>query len=105
MLAPPTVSRAKRRRRLRRYLPFVLRRVRVGAVFVILTAAAVAAASDQAPARPVSAAVQARATIRIISGVELHFGDEARVRDGFIARDSVIRSAGAEQPVKLLEFQ
>ncbi len=73
---------------------------------MLLTAAAVAAAPAQDPAPPhVGASVQARATIRIISGVQLHFGEEAQNRDGFIARDSTIRSAGVEQPVKLLEFQ
>jgi len=75
-------------------------------VFVILTAAALAAPLADAPsARPVGASVQARATIRIISGVKVHFGEEERSRDGFIARDSTIRSAGVEQAAKLLEFQ
>jgi hypothetical protein len=73
---------------------------------MLLTAAALAATPAQEPApRPVGTSVQARATIRVISGVQLHFGDEVRNRDGFIARESTVRSGGVEQSAKLLEFQ
>jgi hypothetical protein len=73
---------------------------------MLFTAAALAGApaEDRAP-RPVGASVQAQATIRVISGVQLHFGDEVRNRDGFIARESTVRSGGVEQSAKLLEFQ
>jgi hypothetical protein len=72
---------------------------------MLLTAAAVAAAPAQdPPPRPAGARVQARATIRVISGVQLHFG-EPQSGEGLIARDSTVRSAGIEQRAKLLEFQ
>jgi len=72
---------------------------------VLLVAAAVASAAPQAPSvAPVGASVQARATIRIISGVQLHFGDE-RGAEGLLPRATIIRSAGVDQPAKLIEFQ
>jgi len=48
--------------------------------------------------------VQATATVRILSGVRLHLGDR-HGRDGFVLRDSVFRSAGTNQPAKLIEFE
>lgn len=85
----------------------ISREARYGAaVLTLLTAAAVAAAPAQDPRpRPVAATAQARATIRIVAGVQLHFGEEEHNRDGFVARDSTIRSLGIEQPAKLFEFQ
>jgi len=72
---------------------------------VVLVAAAVASAAPQAPPGvPVGASAQARATIRIISGVRLHFGDE-HAPEGLLPRDTIIRSAGVDQPAKLIEFQ
>jgi len=72
---------------------------------VLLVAAAVASAAPQTPpGAPVGASAQARATIRIISGVQLHFGEE-RTTEGLLARDTIIRSAGGDQPAKLIEFQ
>jgi len=72
---------------------------------VLLVAAAVASAAPQAPpVAPVGASAQARATIRIISGVQLHFGDE-RATEGLLPRATIIRSAGVDQPAKLIEFQ
>ena len=74
-------------------------------VMVILVAAAIASASPQAPPSvPVGASAQARATIRIISGVQLHFGGD-RVNEGPVPRDTIIRSAAGDQPAKLIEFQ
>jgi hypothetical protein len=72
---------------------------------VLLVAAAVASAAPQTPpGAPVGASTQARATIRIISGVQLHFGEE-RTTEGLLPRDTIIRSAGGDQPAKLIEFQ
>jgi hypothetical protein len=74
---------------------------------MVLIAAAALAASvpPERPTQSAGASVQARATIRVIAGVQLHLGEEKQSRDGFVARDSVIRSAGTEQPAKLMEFQ
>jgi len=80
----------------RRYGPILM---------VLLFAAAVASAPPQAPPGvPPEARAEARATIRIILGVQLHFG-EGRAIEGLAPRDTIIHSAGAEQPAKLIEFQ
>ena len=73
---------------------------------MLLLAAAIAAGSaPQAPPRnPVAAYVEARATVRIVSGARIHFGEKIG-RDGPLARDSVIRSAGEVAPAKLIEFE
>ena len=77
-----------------------------GAIMVLLVAAAVALASPQAPpSAPVGVSAQAQVTIRIISGVRLHFGDERANEEGLMPRDAIIRSAGGDQPAKLIEFQ
>ncbi|HEX6661543.1 MAG TPA: hypothetical protein VF067_06725 [Sphingomicrobium sp.] len=74
-------------------------------MYMFLTAAAFAAAPVPAPTpRPAAASAQALATIRIISGVEVHFGG-ARAGDGLATRDTIIRSPDGNQPAKLIEFQ
>jgi hypothetical protein len=72
---------------------------------VLLLATIIAAATPAQPARPLGTTAQARATIRIISGVELHL-NKMPASSGFIVHDSVVRSADSEvQPAKLVEFQ
>jgi hypothetical protein len=72
---------------------------------MLFLAAIIAAASPAQPARPVGASVQARATIRILSGAELNFG-EVPPSTSYVLRDSIIRAADAEaQRAKLVEFQ
>ena len=71
---------------------------------MLLVAAAIGASAPQLPRRAAAPAVQATATVRILSGVRLNLG-EPQGRDGFIARDSVIRAAGSSQAAKLLEFE
>ena len=76
-----------------------------GAVIVIPVLAAAAVSVAQAPPlSAVAAKVEARATVRIVSGVQLHFDGDGR-RDGLVRRDTVIRSAGAVQPAILIEFE
>ena len=76
-----------------------------GVVMVLLVAAAVVSASPQTPpSAPVGASAQAWATIRIISGVKVHFGDE-HATEGLLPRDTIIHSLGGDQPAKLIEFQ
>ena len=75
------------------------------AVMLFLAATIAAAALPNAPSRPVGASVQARATIRIISGAELRLG-KVRSADPYLVRDTVIHSgAGQAERVRIFEFQ
>jgi hypothetical protein len=74
------------------------------AAIMLLVAAAIAASAPQLPRRIAAPPIQATATVRILSGVRLHLG-EHQGRDGFIARDSMIRTGGSSQPAKLIEFE
>jgi hypothetical protein len=68
---------------------------------VALAVAASAAPSAPAPAGP---AVQARATVQIISGVRLKLDGQANA-DAPPPRASVIQANGQSQPARLIEFQ
>jgi hypothetical protein len=70
---------------------------------ILLAAASIASALP--PSRPVTAAVQATATIRIVTAVQLKLG--AAINPGAPpVRDSIVMSAdGSSQPAKLIEFQ
>jgi hypothetical protein len=70
-----------------------------------LAAAAVtiaAPAQSSGAARPVVA--EARATVRIISGVRLKL-DSTTNSDAPPAHDSIVITNGTEQPARLIEFQ
>ena len=84
----------------------IAQRPRYGwAVLLFLAATIAVAAPPGAPPRTVGASVQARATIRIISGAELRFG-KVRSADPFIVRDTLIQSAtGQAERVRVFEFQ
>jgi hypothetical protein len=70
---------------------------------ILLAAASIASAPPQS--RPVSATVQATATIRIVAAVQLKL-DAATNRGAPPTRDSIVRSAdGSVQAAKLIEFQ
>ena len=71
---------------------------------MLLVAAAIAASAPQTPRRTAAPTVQATATVRILSGVRLS-QNERHGRDGFILRNSVLRTAGSTQPAKLIEFE
>jgi hypothetical protein len=71
---------------------------------MLLLAATIAASAPQLLPRAVAPAVQARATVRIVSGVRLSLGKE-RSRDGFVARDTTVRTAGSVEPARLIEFE
>ena len=85
-------------------------------VMLFLAAAIVSAAPSHGPppgvphgpppwAHSAGASVQARATIRIISGAELRLG-KVRSADPFLVRDTVIQSAAGEaERVRVFEFQ
>ena len=69
---------------------------------VLFVAAALLASPP--PSRPVTAAVQATATIRIVTAVRLTLG--ADNRDAPPARDCAIKlDDGSLRPAKLIEFQ
>jgi hypothetical protein len=70
---------------------------------ILFAAASIASALPQS--RPVSATVQATATIRIVTAVQLKL--DAGYNPGAPpARDSIVRSVdGSAQAAKLIEFQ
>ena len=71
---------------------------------MLLVAAAIAVSAPQLPRQTAAPAIQATATVRILAGVRLRLG-ERHSGDGFTARDSVLRTAGASQAAKLIEFE
>lgn len=72
---------------------------------LLLAAAAIAASIPQgAPQVVARASVQARATVRIISGAEIRFAQQS-TPDVPAARETLIRNNGVAQPAKLVEFQ
>ena len=90
---------------LRLSLPFRPARV-TSRVMLWLAAAAMTAATPQpAPSSPMRAVVQARATVRIISGQRIRF-DGRPSEDAPRPSDSVVHTDGkAAQPARLVEFQ
>jgi len=72
-------------------------------LFLIVAAAAIA--PPPAPRSPTSASAQARAIVRIVSGVRLRFG-EAQDQGVPRVRETVIRTQDARlQRAKLIEFE
>jgi len=72
---------------------------------LLLVAAAIAASAQQSPANgPVAPRVQARATIRILAGATVRFG-ETRDQGDAIERTTIVHVEGSREPAKLMEFQ
>jgi hypothetical protein len=72
---------------------------------LFFAAAAIAASVQQPPMRgPIAPTVQARATIRILAGATVRFGQAQADGDG-VQRDTTIRTDGSVQTAKLIEFQ
>jgi hypothetical protein len=72
---------------------------------MLLLAAAAAIAPMPATGHPVSASVQATATIRVVQGVTLKLDGSANA-DAPTARNAVVRSSdGTTEQMKLIEFQ
>jgi len=67
-------------------------------------ALAIAASASSGVSAPVGPAVQARATIQIVSGVRLRLDGRPNA-DAPAPRDSVIRANGEARPARLIEFQ
>jgi hypothetical protein len=72
-------------------------------MLLMATAALLAAPADAGPT-PGAVVVQARATVRIVSGVRLRLS-EAQGGDIPPPRDATIRTDAGQQPAKLIEFQ
>jgi hypothetical protein len=72
---------------------------------LLVTAAATALASSTPAAHPISATVQATATIRVVTAVRIRF--DGQTNPGAPAvRDAVLRSIdGTTAAAKLIEFQ
>ena len=77
------------------------------AAIMLLAAAAILAATTQQNAQPEhkGAAVQAVATVRVISGTRLSLDGANNGRDVPIPRNTLFTTGGVEQPAKLIEFQ
>jgi len=73
---------------------------------MLLIAAAIAASTAQPspPKQYAGVTVQARVSIRVISGTVLHF-ESAKSDDGRTVRDGVIRTNAGSEPAKLIEFE
>jgi hypothetical protein len=69
-----------------------------------LAAAAAIAASTPANNLPPPVVAQARATVRILSGVRLKL-DSPTNADAPPAHDGTVMTNGTEQPARLIEFQ
>jgi hypothetical protein len=74
-------------------------------LLLFAAAAALASPPQNAPNSGAGAAIQARATIRIISGAALRLGEGTLSGDAPQARDTVVHTDGAGRPARLIEFQ
>jgi hypothetical protein len=73
---------------------------------LLLAAAAIAISAPQnASPAPTSAIVQARATVRIVSGARLQWGQHQRNGDIPAPRTTVIQTINGPQQAKLIEFE
>ncbi|WP_028968686.1 hypothetical protein [Sphingomonas sp. URHD0057] len=72
---------------------------------MVLLAAAAVLSQAELPRAPTAASAQARAIVRVISGVRLRF--DQRVNESAPQlRDTMVRTQGARlQPAKLIEFE
>ena len=72
---------------------------------VLLAAATVVLSQAELPRTPTAASAQARAIVRIVSGVRLRF--DQRVNEGAPQRcDTMVRAWDSRlQPAKLIEFE
>ena len=72
---------------------------------LLFAAAAIAASAPQPPLRATAApTVQATATVRILPGVRLKLATQQN-GEGFVARETIVRTAGLSQPARLIEFE
>lgn len=74
------------------------------AAAAIAASAAPASAGTGTPPQSPRTVVQARATVRILSGARLRLDGSPNV-EAPVARETVIRANGTSQPAKLIEFE
>lgn len=72
---------------------------------LLLAAAVIVASSHDAAPAPTSAIVQARATVRIVSGARLQWDQQQRNSDVPPQRTTVVQTVNGPQPAKLIEFE
>jgi hypothetical protein len=72
---------------------------------LLLAASIIAAAAQERGRIHAGASAQAIATVRIISGAVLHFGDDHRHGEAQLARETVAHIDGAVRAAKLIEFE
>jgi hypothetical protein len=73
---------------------------------LLVVAAAIVASAPPPTRTSIGASVRATATIRVISGVRLSFGDEQNDADVPRPRQTTIHTADAQhQQARLIEFQ
>jgi hypothetical protein len=75
------------------------------AMLILLVAATAAYLPQNVPGQPVGATVQARATIRIISGAVLRLGVGATNGEAPPALPTFVHADGAAKAAKLIEFE
>ena len=74
-------------------------------MFLFAAAAIVSSVSQVPPTMSSGAAVQATATIRVISGVRVSFDSEQNGTDVPPPRQTVVKTGDTQQPARLIEFQ
>ena len=75
-------------------------------MLILVAAAALASSPPQdASLTRVSATVQARAIVRIVSAVTLRLGEGPLSGDAPSATDTIVHAEGRAQPASLIEFQ
>ena len=74
------------------------------AMFWLAAAILTTGIPHSASSTPTGAIIQARATVRIISGARIHLDGQASA-DTPPASDGVVHTEGAPQPARLIEFQ
>jgi hypothetical protein len=72
---------------------------------LLLAAAIVSTTPQNAPLTRVGATVQARATVRIITGVTVRLGEGALIGEAPRPRFTTAHAEGEAKPAKLIEFE
>ena len=86
-------------------LPLRAERVTRHAMLLLAAAAIASALPQNAPGASAPPVVQARATVRIVSGVRIQWERQASAGDIPPARTTVVQTVNGPQPAKLIEFE
>ena len=85
-------------------LPLPAERV-TGHAMLLIAAAIASALPQDAPSQPVRPVVQARAAVRIVSGVRVQFDQKASGMDVPRAKSAVVQTTEGPQRAMLVEFE